>query len=287
MPPEARGTREFSSPEVRVRSEHDYPFHPERRLWLPNERRQRRLPLGKILRLAAPWLLLATIGVGIYFGVSELLSEDAAPAAPEAVQEAGPPPEAVAAKAESFVEPVAADAQAESETEAASESIEAEPAAEPADPNPPARAEAPPEPSIHPARVEPTETIDIVTPGSIDNAPLVGERVTVEPLPAGIPRQLADGSEYDAADPTAAFSSIWPIGTTLRLTRLPGAPLLTEAQTAEVVGAEALVVVRGMVERSNFVDIQLSAAAFERLGFYDTERIIVVRAEAAAPPPAN
>ena len=73
------------------------------------------------------------------------------------------------------------------------------------------------------------------------------------------------------------------MGTTLRLTRLPGATLLSDEEQAEVVGTEALVVVRGS-ENSN-TDLQLSPAAFDRIAFYGEERIIAVRVEVTAPPP--
>ena len=137
---------------------------------------------------------------------------------------------------------------------------------------------------MHPAQVAPSIAVDAVTPAAISGAPLVADRLTAEAVPSGIPWQLADGTPYDPTDVTTAFSGVWPVGTTLRLTRLAGAPLLTEQQAEEVVGAEALVVVRGS-EDSN-TDIQLSAGAFEQLGFYGTERIIAVRVEVVAPPPS-
>ena len=288
-PPEARGTREFSSPDVRVRSDRQPPFHARQRLLLPHERR-RRARLSRALRIVLPLIVLAGIGVGIYFGVYYLLRDDGDDAEPAAATEP-------VAQSEPAVEP-AADSTADTtaETAAASEaqasaaeqqsaaadsevaqqsaSEQATPSEEPAQPA---------EPETHPARVEPSVSEETITPASVGGAPLLGERMTAEALPAGIPRQLADESPYDPTDAAAAFSDIWPVGTTLRLTRLPGAPLLNEEQAAQVVGAEALVVIRGS-ENSN-TDIQLSAAAFELLGFYETERIIAVRAEVAAPPP--
>ena len=279
LPPEARGTREFSSPEIRVRSEQNPPFRINQRLRLPNERR-RRFSAGRIARLLIPWLVLAGVGVGVYFGVSYLLRNDdeaAAPAAQttaqtEAVEPAAEPQTAAAAPQQAAPEPQAAAQQTAAETATAAPAEQSSPPAETAS-----------EPAVHPAQAEPTIAAEAVTPASVGGAPLVGERMTAEALPAGIPRQLADDTPYDPADATAAFSNIWPTGTTLRLTRLPGAPLLNEDQAAQVVGAETLVVVRGS-ETSN-TDIQLSAAAFEQLGFYQTERIIAVRAEVVAPPP--
>lgn len=279
MPPEARGTREFSSPEVRVRSEQSPPFHVNQRLLLPNERR-RRFTLRRVTRVLLPLLVMGGIGVGVYFGVYYLLRDDdeAAPvvetvapaetAAPAVDQQAAP------AGAE---QPAAAEQQVAAEDQGAAAESTAEPAPQSA-PSEPAT-----QPAVHPAQAPPVVAAEAVTPAQVGGAPLIGERMTAEALPAGIPRQLADDTPYDPADATAAFSNIWPTGTTLRLTRLPGAPLLTEDQAAQVVDASTLVVVRGS-ENSN-TDIQLSAAAFEQLGFYQTERIIAVRAEVVAPPP--
>lgn len=279
MPPEARGTREFSSPEVRVRSEQSPPFHVNQRLLLPNERR-RRFTLRRVTRVLLPLLVMGGIGVGVYFGVYYLLRDDdeAAPvvetvapaetAAPAVDQQAAP------AGAE---QPAAAEQQVAAEDQGAAAESTAEPAPQSA-PSEPAT-----QPAVHPAQAPPVVATEAVTPAQVGGAPLIGERMTAEALPAGIPRQLADDTPYDPADATAAFSNIWPTGTTLRLTRLPGAPLLTEDQAAQVVDASTLVVVRGS-ENSN-TDIQLSAAAFEQLGFYQTERIIAVRAEVVAPPP--
>lgn len=283
MPPEARGTREFSSPEVRVRSEQSPPFHVNQRLLLPNERR-RRFTLRRIARLLLPLLVLGGIGVGVYFGVYYLLRNDDETAAPAAETVAEPAPAATAEPAAPAAQEQTAPAAAGQsdpavQGAAAQQDAPAEPATEPAA----EQAEPTPEPAVHPAQAPPTIADSAVTPADVGGAPLVGERMTAEALPAGIPRRLADDTPYDPADATAAFSNIWPTGTTLRLTRLPGAPLLSEDQVAQVVGAEALVVVRGS-ESSN-TDIQLSAAAFEQLGFYQTERIIAVRAEVVGPPP--
>lgn len=281
MPPEARGTREFSSPEVRVRSEQSPPFHLNQRLLLPNERR-RRFTLRRIVRLLLPLLVLGGIGVGVYFGVYYLLRNDDEPAAPAAAAVAEPAtPAAQQQAAPAAAEQPAPAAQEPAAAEQAAPAADAavEPTAEQAEPAP----EPAGEPAVHPAQAQPTIAESAVTPADVGGAPLVGERMTAEALPPGIPRRLADDTPYDPADATAAFSNIWPTGTTLRLTRLPGAPLLSEDQVAQVVGAEALVVVRGS-ESSN-TDIQLSAAAFEQLGFYQTERIIAVRAEVVGPPP--
>lgn len=292
MPPEARGTREFSSPQVRVRSEQSPGYHPNRRLLLPNERRRRFSLRRAVVGVVVPLLALAGVGVGVYFGVSYLLREDeAAPAAQTegtaaqtaAEGEAGAsgsdaPTEAAAAAAEPAAEASAAPAAADAAGEQAGQQTAQQSAQQSIE-----SVDAASEPAVHPARVEPTIAAEPVAPSAVGGAPLVGERMTAEALPAGIPRRLADETPYDPADATAAFSNLWPTGTTLRLTRLPGAPLLNEEQAAQVVDAEALVVIRGS-ENSN-TDIQLSAAAFEQLGFFETERIIAVRAEVVGAPP--
>ena len=282
MPPEARGTREFSSPEVRVRSEQSPPFHVNQRLLLPNERR-RRFTLRRITRLLLPLLVLGGVGVGVYFGVYYLLRNDDEPAAPAAEAVAEPAASAAQQQAAPAAEQTAPAAQEPAAEQGAQDAPAAAPAAEPAAEQAEPAPEPAGEPAVHPAQAQPTVAESAVTPADVGGAPLVGERMTAEALPPGIPRRLADDTPYDPADATAAFSNIWPTGTTLRLTRLPGAPLLNEDQIAQVVGAEALVVVRGS-ESSN-TDIQLSAAAFEQLGFYQTERIIAVRAEVVGPPP--
>ena len=286
MPTEARGTREFSSPEVRVRGARDFPFRPDRRLLLPNERRRRRIPRRRIARALGTLLVLAGVGVGVYFGVSLLLDpDDATPvAAPTAAQ-------SVAAEAQA--EPQASSSQSTASTAQAAPATESATAQQaPAEPQAAAQQQAgaasagasPAAPAVHPAQAAPSIAVEAVTPAAIGGAPLIAERLTAEAVPAGIPWQLADGTPYDPTDVTTAFSGVWPVGTTLRLTRLAGAPLLTEQQAEQVVGAEALVVIRGS-EDSN-TDIQLSAGAFEQLGFYGTERIIAVRVEVVAPPPS-
>ena len=289
MPSEARGTREFSSPQVRVRSEQSPGYHPSRRLRLPNERR-RRFSLSRVVRVLVPFLALVGVGVGVYFGVSYLLREDeAAPAAQteaaaQATGQSTGQGEAGASETDAPTETAApAAAQSEPEPAAAQDATATSAAADAPDEQSTQPVEAASEPAVHPARVAPTIATEPVTPAAVGGAPLVGERMTAEALPVGIPRRLADDTPYDPADATAAFSNIWPAGTTLRLTRLPGAPLLSEDQAAQVVDAEALVVIRGS-ENSN-TDIQLSAAAFEQLGFFETERIIAVRAEVVGAPP--
>ncbi len=290
---EPRGAQDFSSPQVRVRGANDFRQYSNQRLRLPNERpplgpRVKQL-IGAILTLA----LLAGIGVGVYFGVTLLLEEDE-PATSEARQDTVP-----AQDGETTATAGAQDSQAsEPASAAATESPSPQAATDAEEPQAAADAEEQSESSqsaqegqqasqaqaiISVSLIEPQVADEQVTPAQIGGAEIVAQRLTAEPVPSGIPRTLADGAAYDPTEPATVFTSRWPVGTTLRLTRLPGATLLTDEEQAEVVGAEMLVVVRG-TESSN-TDLQLSPAAFEQIAFYGTERIIAVRAEVTAAPP--
>ena len=266
------------------------------RLRLPNERpplgpRFRRI-IGALLTLA----ILGGIGVGVYFGVTLLIEDDDAPAAevaesveavegdepageaePSASTEEAQSSEADAAQQQSAEADSAAQPQAAAQDSTTEESESGESAA-------PAQQASQPEPSnVAVSAIEPTVSEQQVTPAQIGGAEIVAERVTAEPVPAGIPRSLADGAAYDPSEPATVFTSRWPVGTTLRLTRLPGATVLSDEEQEEVVGTMALVVVRGS-ESSN-TDLQLSPAAFDRIAFYGTERIIAVRVEVTAAAP--
>lgn len=308
-PPPARGSREYANAQIRVIGSDDAPYHAERRLRLPGERR---FSNGQILRSLAVLAALGGIAAGIFFGVSALLDRDGADptaatpasaaaaedtagadaAAPEEPAEAaagtgGPempdPAAESAAGDEAADEEAAAPApaeQAEEAEEADEEPAEEQDAEEAAPEEQPPAAE--PATSATAARAEPTVSPDPVRREDLASGPLFAERMTAEPVPSGIPRTLADGSGYDAADPATAFSSIWPAGTTLRLTRLGESALLDAEQQAEVAGTQVLVVVRGG-ESSNS-DLQLSAAAFDLIAFYGVERIIAVEVEVTAAP---
>ncbi len=289
---EPRGAQDFSSPQVRVRGANDFRQYSSQRLRLPNERpplgpRFRQI-VGAILTLA----MLAGIGVGVYFGVTLLLEEDE-PATVELGQSAQ------AAQAEGAATSVDAQTsqQSETATDASTESATTETAAgddtqeatqaqetaEPSQGEQETQQAAQTQDAVAVSLIEPRVADQQVTPAQIGGAEIVAQRLTAEPIPSGIPRTLADGAAYDPTEPATVFTSRWPVGTTLRLTRLPGATLLTDEEQAEVVGTETLVVVRG-TESSNS-DLQLSPAAFEQIAFYGTERIIAVRVEVTAPPP--
>lgn len=281
-----RGAHDFSSPQVRVRGASDFRQYSSQRLRLPNERpplgpRLRRL-LGAVLTLA----ILGGIGVAVYFGVTLLLDEDdpATAEVAESTDTAQTETEAASTAETQATEPAESTA-AQTQAQADSSQETAAPAQEELSESADAEAQTAQvqEQIIAVSAIEPSIAEQQVTPAQIDGAEIVADRVTAEAIPSGIPRTLADGATYDPTEPATVFTSRWPVGTTLRLTRLPGATLLTDEEQAEVVGTEALVVVRGS-ESSN-TDLQLSPAAFDQIAFYGTERIIAVRVEVTAAPP--
>ena len=290
---EPRGVKDFSSPQVRVRGANDFRQYSNQRLRLPNERpplgpRVKQL-IGAILTLA----LLAGIGVGVYFGVTLLLEEDE-PATSEVRQDTVPAQDGETtatadAQDSQASEPASAAATESPSSQAAPDNEETQEAADAAEQSESSQSAQEAQQAsqaqaiISVSLIEPQVADEQVTPAQIGGAEIVAQRLTAEPVPSGIPRTLADGAAYDPSEPATVFTSRWPVGTTLRLTRLPGATLLTDEEQAEVVGAEMLVVVRG-TESSN-TDLQLSPAAFEQIAFYGTERIIAVRAEVTAAPP--
>ncbi|MXX48056.1 MAG: hypothetical protein F4Z38_07045 [Chloroflexi bacterium] len=290
---EPRGVQDFSSPQVRVRGANDFRQYSNQRLRMPNERpplgpRVKQL-IGAILTLA----LLAGIGVGVYFGVTLLLEEDE-PATSEVRQDTVPAQDGETtatadAQDSQASEPASAAATESPSSQAAPDNEETQEAADAAEQSESSQSAQEAQQAsqaqaiISVSLIEPQVADEQVTPAQIGGAEIVAQRLTAEPVPSGIPRTLADGAAYDPTEPATVFTSRWPVGTTLRLTRLPGATLLTDEEQAEVVGAEMLVVVRG-TESSN-TDLQLSPAAFEQIAFYGTERIIAVRAEVTAAPP--
>ena len=300
--PRTRGARDFSSPQIRVRGVEDFPYHPDRRLRLPNERRSLRRRLAWLPRILIPLAIMGGIGVGVFFGARELLKEDEATNPVETAAQTQAAGTGVGDSASTTTQQSEAGASAEpagaaAETVQATQSDQAETTAsttetaveggDTAAVEPEAEAQTEvsgSQPGIaHPAQAEPSISTHAITPAQIGGAALTSERVTAEPIPAGIPRNLADGSDYDPTEPATVFTDLWPVGTTLRLTRLPGATLLSDEEQAEVVGTEVLVVVRGS-DNSN-TDLLLSPAAFDQVAIYGVERIIALRVEVTAPPP--
>ena len=290
-----RGPREYSSPQIRVRGADDFRRYTGQRLRLPNERQWFGPRIRRTLRGLVALAIIAGIGVAVYFGVSELVESDNAAAVQETPAQTEPqsaaeqPAEQSAAQpaepaqetpAQVAAQPEPSQSPAEAGDEEETSAAESAPAQQTAPAQQQSAAEA-----IPVSQIVPSVSEMAVTPAQIDGADIAAERVTAEPIPSGIPRQLADGADYDPTEPATGFSSRWPIGTTLRLTRLPGATLLTDEEQEAVVGTQALVVVRA-TEASN-TDLQLSPAAFDLIAVYGTERIIAVSVEVTAPPPGN
>ena len=287
------GAHDFSSPQIRVRGASDFRQYSNQRLRLPNERPPLGPRIRQIIGALVTIAILGGVGVGVYFGVTLLLEDDES-----STTEVAEPVEATEAQSE---DQAASEQAAESTQDAASEQepseatgsaasfeqsqeqTSAQEEAQQPEPTQSTPQAAQPQPVVSVSLIEPSVTDEVVTPAQIDGAEIVAERATAEPVPPGIPRSLADGAAYDPTEPATVFTARWPVGTTLRLTRLPGATLLTDDEQAEVVGTETLVVVRGS-ESSN-TDLQLSPAAFEQIAFLGTERIIAVRVEVTAPPP--
>ncbi len=295
------GPRDYSSPHIRVRGAADYRRYSGERLRLPNERQLIGPRLKRMISGLIVLAILGGIGVAVYFGVTELLeddspavvtepataaatSEDAAAeqsATDSAAEAAATPPETAEAPSQEQESPAAA--SAEQDRQAAPEQGAAASQEQQAETTAGSVQQQSTEMSTPVSEIQPTVVDMAVVPAQIDGAEIAAERVTAEPIPSGIPRQLGDGAAYDPTEPATVFTSRWPVGTTLRLTRLPGATLLTDEEQAAVVGSEALVVVRG-TEASN-TDLQLSPAAFDLIAVYGTERIIAVSVEVTAPPP--
>ena len=287
------GAHDFSSPQIRVRGANDFRHYSNQRLRLPNERPPLGPRIRQIIGALVTIAILGGVGVGVYFGVTLLLEDDETSTA-----EVSEPVEATEAQSE---DQAASEQAAVSTQDAASQQEPSEATGSPAsveqsqeqtgaqeqaqqpEPTQSTQQAAQPQTVVAVSSIEPSVTDEVVTPAQIDGAEIVAERATAEPVPPGIPRSLADGAAYDPTEPATVFTARWPVGTTLRLTRLPGATLLTDEEQAEVVGTETLVVVRGS-ESSN-TDLQLSPAAFEQIAFLGTERIIAVRVEVTAPPP--
>ena len=302
------GPRDYSSPQIRVRGADEFRRYSSERLLLPSERRPLNAGLKRSIGTLTAIAILIGIGFAVYIGVSELLTEetsvtDVAPvdqsgqqatdstttvesAASESTAETtASAPEGSARSANQSTETAAADAGQQAGTD------DAQPAAaspgdaveQAAQEQPSAAQQQPQSTAMAISEITPTVAVQPVTAAQLDGAEIVAERVTAEPAPSGIPRTLADGAAYDPAEPATVFTSRWPVGTTLRLTRLPGATLLTDEQAAEVIGTELLVVVRG--DESSNTDLQMSPAAFDRIAFYGIERIVAVSVEVTAGAP--
>ena len=74
----SRGWRDLPTPVTRIRGSGELPYNPERPLTLPGDRRRKRPPqfrTDSLLRLLIPLVLLAGLGLGVFFGVDALLDK--------------------------------------------------------------------------------------------------------------------------------------------------------------------------------------------------------------------
>ncbi|MCY3918833.1 MAG: hypothetical protein OXG38_03370, partial [Chloroflexi bacterium] len=112
-----RGWRDLPSPSTRVRGAGELPYNPRRPLTLPGDRNPRRRPQfrgDRVVGILLPILIIAGMGVGVFFGVGYLLGDEAAPAEAPAAAVAE-----TAADTTSAATTVAADTAQAAEAEAA------------------------------------------------------------------------------------------------------------------------------------------------------------------------
>ena len=280
-----RGWRDLPSPSTRVRGAGELPYNPRRPLTLPGDRNPRQRPQfrgDRVARIVLPLLIIGGLGVGVFFGVSYLLNDDPAAPATEA------PAAQAAVAGTAGADAASADAAgAEADTSGAAavgttgdEAAPIDAAQVAAGAADDAAAEAATEAGTDTTPVATGETV--VTAAQLGGAPASIERAGATPIPSGVSGlTLADGSVYDPADESAALSSVWPAGTVLDLTRLPGGPLLTEEDAAELIGRTIQVVVVGTGDFPT--ELQLSPAAYQRIA-RDFEPIIALQITVASAP---
>ena len=275
-----RGYREIPGASVRVRGQNDRPYNPGRPLRLPRDRRPWRRPqfnLGALARLLFPVALLAGLGVGVFFGVDALLDDGDGEAAPSVTEPGGG---AAAESPETTSDAAAIEGGAGDATEGDSaQSAEATTGAATGSPVASTDGAGTTEDAVSAVPTTPR----ILTPADLGGAEVVLERGAARPVPAGIPeRTWANGDPYDPTDAEAAYSSVWAAGTVIEVTRLPGAPLLSEEDAADLIGKTIRIVVRG--EGSFPEELQLTPAAYALVA-EEIEPIIAVRIEVVEPPP--
>lgn len=250
----ARGPlRALPTASTLVRGSSATPYNPRRPLRLPDEavRRKRQPPrLSPLGRALVFVVVLAGLGVGVFFLASALIGDGDS-------NSDGVTGDAVAADGATSITPV--EELGGTVGEPASDVDLAD--------------------AITSGAVDPTEDVgtlpDIITPVDLGGAPVLIERGGATPIPSSdLNQTLSDGSPYDPADPTAAFSSVWAVGTVLEITRLPGGPLLSAEDAAELIGKTIQITV---VDTGSFpTELQLSPAAFRNLAL-PIEPIIALR----------
>lgn len=260
----ARGPlRDIPPTSIEVRGSRGLPYNPQRPLVLPDEQLKRGKkwphlsPLGWALGLV---LILAGGGAGVFFLVSALISEGDENEPPTA--------DTLTASATTSTEGVIAEDTPTLVEEPAGSAREVATATDPA-------AEAAEEATdpVQESLVAP----EIITPLDLGGAPVLIERGGATPIPSVDPNPtLPDGSPYDPADPALALSSVWAAGTVLEITRLPGGPLLSAEEAAELIGKTIQVTV---IDTGSFpTELQLSPAAYHNLAL-PIEPIIALRME--------
>ena len=260
----ARGPlRDIPPTSIEVRGSRGLPYNSQRPLVLPDEQLKRGKkwphlsPLGWALGLV---LILAGSGVGVFFLVSALISEGD--------ESDSPTPDTSTTSAMTSTEGVVAEDPPTLVEEPAGSAREVAAATDPA-------VEAADEATdpVQESLVAP----EIITPLDLGGAPVLIERGGATPIPSIGPNPtLPNGSPYDPADPALALSSIWAAGTVLEITRLPGGPLLSAEEAAELIGRTVQVTV---VDTGSFpTELQLSPAAYHSLAL-PIEPIIALRME--------
>ncbi len=246
-----RGGRDLPGGSTRVRGSTSLPYNPNRPLRLPNDRRPRKRPQlnpSGFLRLFFPILILVGMGLGIFFGVDALLDnreeQNELLVTPENLEDL------------TVTQRTVSDATVASSGDVKLEDTES--VLEDSTKEVPTPVESvADEDAVTPA-------IPIITSADLDGSPVFVERGAATPIPSGtIKRTLHDGSLYNPADASIAFSGTWIPGTELEITRLPGGPLLTDEEASLLIGK----VIRVTVAASDEIqtELQLSPAAFELL----------------------
>lgn len=280
----SRGWRDMPSPSTRVRGGSDLPYNPGRPISLPGERNNRRRPQFRgdlFTRFLLPLFVLAGMGVGVFFGVSALLDGYPAPVAGGDAAVTTPEGDVAGTEDADSTDVSGTEQTGSSDAAGTTTSAAGDEAAGPIDADQPATGAADDTVDTTPeaggaAEEAATDTgPTVVTDAQLSGAPTLLERGSATPIPSGITAlTLADGSAYNPADETAALSSVWPAGTVLEVTRLPGGPLLTEDDAALLIGKTVQVIVMGNGEFPT--ELQLSPAAYQLLA-REFEPIIALR----------
>lgn len=87
---------------------------------------------------------------------------------------------------------------------------------------------------------------------------------------------MANGRRFDMYDPTITASNRWPLGTVLRVRRLPGCPWYATLSDEERETYRTRAITVTVSDRGNFShELDLSLAAFAQIGRVDEGRLLV------------